>query len=312
VSHVKKKPNGELCQHPKSAVWNDLEAGETVCRACGEVLSRVMAPIGVDLGSEKFSRGPVNAAVFNHNLGSTSKTRPDQQGEPCHYHALASVYGNRSGSKRPLELITETCPNCGCQHSLRVFGEVVTCQQCDSQLGEYILHVVPANVRRYGRTYEMQFDGKYSSKEEVNKITLAIRSKLRKLHAEITKVNLTDSSLRLQLLVSAEGKLQRSTRVLESKFGKATSLKRVPNQSVNWNQDLRMLQHFSPVEDDPLMKTARELFSQRLDGKLSPENASMLAERYLQGVRKISRVPRRTLVNLLDSLIESEGISIEN
>jgi transcription elongation factor Elf1 len=304
-----KKPNGELCRHPQSERWNDLETGETGCRLCGEVLvSKSSVPAAM-----KFSRGPENAAVFNHNLGSTSKPKPDQPGaEPCHYHALAAVYGNHNGSKRPLELITQTCPSCGRQHSLRVFGDVITCQQCDSQIGEYILQIVHANVKKYGRIFDLQFNGNHSSKEEAREIARSIRLKLRRLHAEISKLDLNDSSLHMQLLLGADGSLADAIRVLENKFGKTVTVRQLPNQAVNWNQDLRRLQHLLPVDDDPLLKTARELLSQRLDGKLSPENANMIAQRYLEGVKKISRVPRRTLVNLLDSLLESEGIAIEN
>jgi transcription elongation factor Elf1 len=305
VSHVK-NPNGELCHHPKSAVWNDLERGETVCQNCGEVLQRTLSPFSADLGHEKYGRGPGNSVVFNKNLGGTSKANHDQAGsEPCHYHALAAVYGNRSGSKRPLELITQTCPSCGSQYSLRVFGDVVTCEQCDSQLAEYILQLIPANVKRYGRTYDMQFKVDHSSEEEIRETALAIRLKLQKLHAEIGKVDLTGSSLRLQLLVSAEGNLKRSLRVLESRFGKAVAVRRVPNQAVNWNRDLRTLQHLNPVEDDPLLKAARELLSERLDGKLSPENADMIGTMYMKSVKQLVQNEHRHLKSMLEQVLDS-------
>jgi hypothetical protein len=76
--------------------------------------------------------------------------------------------------------------------------------------------------------------------------------------------------------------------------------------------DLRLLQAWDPPENDVNIKLARELLKEKLLTRVSPEDAHRLSSKYLQGVRKISRIPRKTLIDLLDGVLESEGVRLEN
>jgi hypothetical protein len=70
--------------------------------------------------------------------------------------------------------------------------------------------------------------------------------------------------------------------------------------------DLRVLGNWVPIDTTPTHRLAREIFSERILGHLSDEDAHRLAQRYIGAVAKIASVPRSELERLLDTLIASE------
>lgn len=77
-----------------------------------------------------------------------------------------------------------------------------------------------------------------------------------------------------------------------------------------FSADLRLLQLWDPPEGDPTLKLARDLFRKKVFGHMQPEDAHFLAKRFLRGVRQLNKVYRKDMENLLDSLLEGEGIII--
>jgi hypothetical protein len=233
------KPNGKMkhtsrgdlkqlikvCDHPKPKRLRDLETGEIVCQECGEVL-QVQAQRVPDAG--KFGRGPENFAVFRNNLGSTSKKNNSQPVEAYHLHAISEVYGNRYG-KIPSKLLTKTCPECGQQNHLKIFGDDVTCEKCKANLAHYVLRWLPNG-----------------------------------------------------------------------------------SDATRFWADLRLLQGWDGPEDDALIKLAREIFSEQLGGRLSPEDASRVAGVYLKSVNRLISEQRHdlksVLTGLLDSILTVQGV----
>jgi hypothetical protein len=299
------------CCHPRSRRWRDPESGKFYCKSCGLEL---LSGIAVLVAGEKFDRGPVNAAVFRDNLGSTSKSTPNQGGtEPYHSHALASVYGDRSGKKLPIELLAQTCPNCKREHTLPIFADVAVCSECDSQLGQYVFQLMPASATDYGRSYRLKFvKGNGMSLEQVDQQISLTRSRIGKLHAEINDVRVLDSAIQMNLVLSSDAKLEDVLAVLEEKFGKATETKRVANTAVAWMRDQRLLQAYDPPDDDPVLKMGREILRDRLLGKISDEDAHWIGMKCKKGLEELSGVTRREIVRLIDSILEGEGVQIAN
>lgn len=287
------KPNGqaprrqaqlETCEHPKSARWVDVENGEVVCRGdlggCGQVLER-QSPRASDI--QKFGRGPTNSAVFRSNLGTTSKSKSNRPGpEPAHLHALASTYGGTHGHLGSL-IQTRTCPSCRTQQTVRLFNDgglvcenetcgSLVCGKCSSLKVE-------------------QTDGEIKEGEQGN------------LHCSF------GASVSEDLTCSKYGEIKGHVKFMRTHLGDYL-LRWNPANNGNglrrsfWS-DLRSLQSWDGPEDDVIIRSARELFSRRLNGKLSDENAHVLATMYLKAVRELSAEKRRELKRLLPGILDS-------
>jgi hypothetical protein len=237
------------CKHPRKARRTDYETGETACERCGLVLeTKASSPL---LDDEKIGRGPVNAAVFRSNMGSTSKGKLGDTAEPCHVDAVAAFNGNLSGTKPPVLVLTKTCSECHYENIIPIHdGPPRKCQNpkgCDALLGEYVFRYLPAALddeeKRAGLTYE---------------------EKLR--------------------------------------FNR-------------FARDLQTLRQIDSPEENPIVKKALEIFSRKLLGRLSDEDAHALAQRYLAAVKHtFCQVHSRDLERLLDILIEWHGLTplVEN
>lgn len=280
-----KRGNGELCKHPARSRVTDPETKITSCAKCGVELSHPVLAVGVS----KFGRGPVNNSVFRANLGSTSKLRSDQRGpEPYHLEAISSVYGGHGH----LGALTQTrsCPHCGKQQFVKLFNDgglvcenetcgSLVCDKCafsklKTEDGE-IMEGPEGNLR-------------CSFGPMVSEDLICSKHGEVRTHVKFARTHLGDYLLRWN----------------PSNNGNGTRL-------LFWG-DLRSLQAWDPPEYDPNVKAAREVLREKLLTKVPPEIAHRIAQRYLKGVKKISRLPRRTLVALLDSVLESEQITIEN
>ena len=128
-----------LCHHPRKARVNDKETSELICTECGEVIGTV--PQTTTL--EKLNRQPENAIVHRSNRGAGSKRAGQKGAQPHHLHVLTEVYGNREGTKPPIDTITETCTNCKHQTPVKLFGETKHCPDCQSELGFYTFRRMP-------------------------------------------------------------------------------------------------------------------------------------------------------------------------
>jgi hypothetical protein len=82
-------------------------------------------------------------------------------------------------------------------------------------------------------------------------------------------------------------------------------------QAMRYMADLKMLNLWDPPEDDPTLKAARELFRKKVLGHVSPERADFLSRRYLRGVKRLHKVYRKDMENLLQGLLASEGIKVK-
>jgi hypothetical protein len=82
------------------------------------------------------------------------------------------------------------------------------------------------------------------------------------------------------------------------------------NKALRYLADLRILQLWDPPEDDPTMKMAREVFRKKVLGHISDGDADFLAKRFLRGVKQLSKVYRKDVKDLLNGLLEGEGITI--
>jgi len=286
------KPNGhaprkqaqealiEPCTHPKKARWVDVENGELVCcgdlGGCGEVL-RIIPERDT---SAKFGRSPQNFAVFHNNLGSTTKAAEKHGTEPIHQLVVASVRGSVKYNRRPLELITKTCPKCLLENHLRVFEDVF-CE--DANCGVYLVtckHCKAQNIMK--------------DLKELGKC-VSCRRKLSnsKKFVEFVRTRLAEQ-------------VTRWLPVDPMKYGNNTS-------AVGYMSDLRTISQWDPQEDSFAFKKAKELFSQRFDGELSDEDASRLAGRYMKMVKTVVSEQKKSLPKVLESLLDSlvtfEGVN---
>jgi hypothetical protein len=281
VSHVKKK-NGGLCRHPQSARLNDLDAGEVVCQNCGEVLQRRTNPIPLGLGSEKFGRGPENAASFRGNLGTTSKLNGHQKGpEHAHLYAVKSIYGSR-GSSGSMSLI-KTCPACSKQQPVKIFNDgglvcenqacgVLECSKCDI----------------HGHISDQNGWMRCSNGPRVSE----------------------------DLQCAKFGEIKKHIKFLRTQLGQYV-LRWCPSnngnsRAISFWADLRGLQAWDPPEGDPNVKAAREILREQLLNKVTAEQGHRIASAYLAAVKKISHIPKRTLTDMLSTLLESEQVRLEN
>ncbi len=270
VNSLPAEPN--KCLHPAKYRWNDRESGEVVCIAenCGEVLERMVSRTSF---GDKFGRGPVNQAVFRKNLGSTSKQGSDKKGpEPIHQIAVASVRGSVKYHRRPLELIVKTCPQCKQENHVRVFGDPVTCE--NTSCGAYIV-----KCRRCGADNVMR-------EVSEGRKCANCRKKLDGAQSEFVRTRLAEQVIRW---MPVDG----------GKYGKNSS-------AVAYMADLIALaNHWDPPEDDPVLKSAREVFSHRLDGQLSDEDAARVANVYMKSVKQLVKDQRKDLNGLFEGLLDS-------
>jgi hypothetical protein len=81
------------------------------------------------------------------------------------------------------------------------------------------------------------------------------------------------------------------------------------NESMRFLADKKLLQIWTPPEGNPVIRTAQELFSKKVQGKLSDEAADRLAALYLKNVRK--RLPKkRELAKMLDATLVASGVRL--
>lgn len=89
------------------------------------------------------------------------------------------------------------------------------------------------------------------------------------------------------------------------KYGNNTS-------AVGYMSDMRTISQWDGVEDDPAVKFAKEIFSQRLDGKLADEDANRLASLYMKSVNRLVAEQRHdlkpVLAGLLDTVLTMQGV----
>lgn len=237
---------------------------------CKECANQIPTPRFQCVTSEKFGRGPTNNAVFGSNMRPTSKRNGERGPEKSHLHAVASVYGRRDGSKLPLKSIMKTCRACQTQQPLPVFGDSVFCQneECGIELGHFVLRDL--SYIPGGKSKVLDNNGLDCHR--------AFASTFRYYD-------------------------EQSGEYLCRKCGAFLT-----NRSMKFWADLRILQKWDPVEDDPLMKRARELFSKEVLGRIPDEEAHELATRFLKGVKRLAEVHKKEIQNLLDDLLLQERI----
>jgi hypothetical protein len=221
------------CRHPQESRITDPETGEIVCK-CGEVLGRVRQR---ETPEEYLGRSPVNDAVYKGNMSE----KTSKNGQPVsHYIATSAVYGNEKYSMRPLEFLVKTCPACGKQQPVKVFGESIHCEnkECGIELGHFVLRwlpYIPQNGNKNGNG----------------------------------------------------------------------------NTAMRYMFDLKMLSLWDPPENDQTIRVAKELFSKKVQGHVSAEKAHFLSRRFLRGVKQLNKVYRKDMENLLEGLLQSEGIKVK-
>jgi hypothetical protein len=223
------------CRHPLKSRMTDAETGEIHCHECGEVLGTVRQKAAPE---EYLRRSPVNDAVHRRNMSEKTSN-----GQPVsHYVATSSVYGNEKYGMKALEFLTKTCPACGKQQPVRVFGETIYCENkdCSIELGHRVLRWLP--------------------------------------------------------FVPQDGK----------KNGNSENA-----HPMRYMADMKLLSLWDPPENDHTLKAARELFSKKVQGHVSPETAHFLAQRFLRGVRRMNKTYRKDMENLLDGLLQAEGIIVK-
>jgi transcription elongation factor Elf1 len=278
---VKRIGNGELCRHPKSMRWQDEENGEVVCKACGTVLEQELMPVAAE--ATKFGRGPVNNSVFRGNKGATSKVNANQRGpEPCHLDAVSAVHGGHGHLGSLIQ--TRTCPICQTQQAVKVINdEALLCE-----------------------------------KESCG---ILVCDKCAK-HAEISEANggmrcSIGSSVSEDLVCEKFGDVRKNVKFHRTHLGQYLLRWQPANNNGNGHAlsfwaDVRLLQKWDPVEDDPNVKAAREILREHLLNKVTPEDGHRIASAYLAAVKKISRIPRSTLAEMLTTLLDSEQVTLEN
>jgi hypothetical protein len=284
------KPNGhalrkqaqvEVCNHPKSELYKDPENGEEVCEKCGVVL-RVNHPKSDNV--TKFGRGPQNFAVFHGNLGSTTKQGPDKKGaEPIHQLVVGTVRGSLKYNRRPLKIITKSCPHCRTENHLHLFGDPIFCE--NPTCGAYVVICEHCEAENIGRELS-----------KLKKCSVC-RKSLHPSDKDFVRTRLAEQVIRW-------------IPVDPFQYGRNCS-------AVGYMNDLRMLEsQWDLPDDDFAYKKARELFSKRFDGQLTDEDASYLAAKYLKAVRQLVREQRHGLPKMLESLLDTvltfqDGIASE-
>ena len=72
--------------------------------------------------------------------------------------------------------------------------------------------------------------------------------------------------------------------------------------------DLRLLEAYDGPDDDPVLKMGREILSSKLIGHVSDEDAHWLAKKCLAGLAELSKVTRREVESVIDSILEGERV----
>lgn len=243
---------------------------EKICVSCGFAVAIEQVSLSSD---DKFGRGPQNFAVFRGGLGSTSKGNRKGGPEGSHLEALTrGVYGKRDGSILPSEIVVRTCPSCKKQMPVPIFGGVIFCENkdCGIELGHFLLRWQP--IVPYRETC-----------------------------ATCGKMIYEARDFKFQHFVDAKKKHIRESPECEPNGTVAAQ----PNKALWSWADLRVLQGWDGVEDDPSIKRAREIFSRRFNGKLEDGDASSLAAVYMKSVRQLLRDQRHSLNGMLESLLDS-------
>jgi hypothetical protein len=276
------KRNGKLCKHPQSARWNDPESGEVVCEDCGEVLERRLSPFASTLGGEKFGRGPVNNSVFRANMGSTSKAKAFSSGpEPLHLDAVSAVHGGHGHLGSLIQ--TRTCPICQTQQPVKVINDdALLCEKESCGI------LVCSKCGKHAEISEENGDMKCSSGSFVSEDLVCDKFGDVRKNVKFHRTHLGQYLLRWQPSNNGNG------------------------SALSYWADVRIVQAWDPPENDPNLKVAREILRERLLTKVTPEVAHQLATPYLRAVKRISTIPRKTLSDLLDTVLETEGITVEN
>jgi hypothetical protein len=82
-------------------------------------------------------------------------------------------------------------------------------------------------------------------------------------------------------------------------------------RAMRYMADLKMLNLWDPPENDQTLRIAKELFSKKVQGHVSAEKAHFLSRRFLRGVKQLNKVYRKDMENLLEGLLQSEGIKVK-
>ena len=138
---------------------------ETVCCNCG--LVQESAPsrhLFAFSGGEHLGRGPNNASVFRHNLGTTSKKPHDKLGpEPHVLRAINMIHGQNG--HLPTTVFAKQCPHeltkrkskenvrkivdgksvyvCSAMNMIPNYGSTVQCPSCGGAVGHYVFRWLP-------------------------------------------------------------------------------------------------------------------------------------------------------------------------
>lgn len=90
------------------------------------------------------------------------------------------------------------------------------------------------------------------------------------------------------------------------------TLRWVPNghggSAASFWADLRLLEAWDGPDDDPILKVGREVLSKKLLGRVKDEEAHFLARKCLAGLKELSKVTKREVERLIDSVLEGERV----
>jgi hypothetical protein len=90
------------------------------------------------------------------------------------------------------------------------------------------------------------------------------------------------------------------------------TLRWVPNghggSAASFWADLRLLEAWDGPDDDPVLKVGRELLRKKLLGHVKDEEAHFLARKCLAGLKELSKVTKREVERLIDSVLEGEKV----
>lgn len=90
------------------------------------------------------------------------------------------------------------------------------------------------------------------------------------------------------------------------------TLRWIPNghggSAASFWADLRLLEAWDGPDDDAILKIGRELLRKKLLGRVKDEEAHFLARKCLAGLKELSKVTRREVERLIDSVLEGERV----